>query len=116
MEVATVTVTVRRVGFTKCSPTRKIRRLRCYETAGAKRPNVSLFTMPAFDPNEKAALLSRTAEVSGGYTAQKSHSATYYPFLAETRNLVEPVINAIFKKYQEVSEIEGHSHWAVLSS
>ena len=25
-------------------------------------PNVSLFIMPAFDPNEKAALLSRGAE------------------------------------------------------
>ena len=38
------------------------------------------------------------------------------PLLGEDEKLGRTVIDAILKEYQEVSETEGRSHWAVLSS
>ena len=72
--------------------------------------------MPAFNPSEKAALLSRAAEGVRKIYCTEITSCDILPLLGEEEKLGGTVIDAILKKYQEVSEIEGHSYWAVLSS
>jgi len=80
-------------------------------------PNVALFIMPAFGPNEKAALLSReAAEGARRIYCTDITSCNILPLLSGDEKLGGTVIDAILKKYQELSEIAGSTHWAVLSS
>ena len=90
--------------------------MKLLDSGEGKHPNVSLFTMSAFDPNERAALLSRAAEGVRRIYCTEITSCDILPLLGGDEKLGGTVIDAILKKYQEVSEIEGHSHWAVLSS
>jgi hypothetical protein len=63
-------------------------------------PNVVLFIMPAFDPNEKAALLSRAAEGVRRIYCTDITSCDVLPLLGGEEKLSGTVIDAILKKYQ----------------
>ena len=72
--------------------------------------------MPAFYPNEKAALLSCAAEDVRKIYCTEITSCDILPLLGEDKKLGGTLIDAILKKYQESSELEGRTHWTVLSS
>jgi len=61
-------------------------------------------------------LLSRAAEGVRRIYCTEITSCDVLPLLGGDEKLGGTLIDAILKKYQEVSEIEGRSHWAVLSS
>jgi hypothetical protein len=72
--------------------------------------------MPAFNPDEKAALLSRAAEGVRKIYCTEITSCNILPLLGGNEKLGGTLIDAILKKYQEISENEGRTHWTVLSS
>ena len=72
--------------------------------------------MPAFDPETKAILLSRAAEGVRRIYCTEIISCDILPLLSGDEKLGGTLIDAVLKKYQEESEREGHTHWAVLSS
>ena len=63
--------------------------------------------MPAFDPDEKAALLGRAAEGVRRICYTEITSCDILPLLSGDEKLGGTLIDAILKKYQEISEIEG---------
>jgi hypothetical protein len=72
--------------------------------------------MPAFDPNKKVVLLSRAAEAVRRIYCTEIMACNILPLLDGDEKLGGNLIDAILKEYQEVLEIEGCSHWAILSS
>ena len=72
--------------------------------------------MPAFDPHEKAALLNRAGEGIRRIYCTEITSCDILPLLGGGEKLGGTLVDAILKKYQEVSEIEGRTVWTVLSS
>ena len=68
--------------------------------------------MPAFNPDEKAALLSRAAEgVRRIYCTEITSCDIVLPLLGENEKLGGTLNDSILKKYQKVSEteLEGRS-------
>ena len=61
--------------------------------------------MPAFDPDEKAALLNRAAEGIRKIYCTEITSRDILPLLGGDEKLGETLIDAILKKYQEVSSL-----------
>lgn len=72
--------------------------------------------MPAFDPDEKATLLSRIVGVVRRTYCTEIISCGILPLLNGDEKIGGTLIDAILKKYQKVSVTEGRTHWTVLSS
>ena len=70
-----------------------------------------VFTMPAFDPDEKVALLGHAAEGVKRICCTEITSCDILTLLSGDEILGGTLIDAILKKYQEISEIEGCTHW-----
>ncbi|KAF8161385.1 hypothetical protein B0H34DRAFT_796185 [Crassisporium funariophilum] len=72
--------------------------------------------MSVFDPEKKAALLRKAAEGMRRIHCTEILSCDVIPFIEGREKLGGTAIDAIASQYQALSEVEGRTHWAVLST
>ncbi|KAF8162013.1 hypothetical protein BJ912DRAFT_935672 [Pholiota molesta] len=72
--------------------------------------------MSVFDPEKKAALLRKAAEGMRRIHCTKILSCDVMPFIEGRAKLGGTAIDAVASQYQILSEAEGRTHWAVLST